>query len=469
MQFTFHAGGPFPGLLLYIDPGTGSMLFALFVGLISAAYWLLRGWLLKLRFFFTGGRKTAENTETLPLVVFSDDKRYFRVFEPILQELDRRGTDMVYLTMSKDDPGLSADLPHLRGEYIGEGSLAFAKLNRLDADLVFATTPGLDVYQWKRSKKVRCYVHLLHAPVEVALYRMFGLDYYDAVMLSGAYQERDERDLERLRNLPAKELPMIGIPYMDEMAKRLAAAEPLPAHETTVLVAPSWGETSLFGKYGGRILDILLQTDYHIIVRPHPQSFASEKELMDRLMQAYPASDRLEWNRDTDNFECLRRSDIMISDFSGVIFDFALIYDKPVIYADTVFDGSPYDICWLDRPLWTFTALERFAEKLPADALDNLPQLIARCLSEENYAEGRRAVREETWCNPGEGAVRAADYLSEKLEELRAAREAAGQEKAAAAVAAGKKTAKKRGKRAAEAEAQAVEEKAAKADKKEGA
>ena len=55
----------------------------------------------------------------------------------------------------------------------------------------------------------------------------------------------------------------------------------------------------------------------------------------------------------------LRRSDIMISDFSGVIFDFALVYDKPVIYADTEFDKSPYDAWWLDTPYWTFDVLPR--------------------------------------------------------------------------------------------------------------
>jgi CDP-glycerol glycerophosphotransferase (TagB/SpsB family) len=47
----------------------------------------------------------------------------------------------------------------------------------------------------------------------------------------------------------------------------------------------------------------------------------------------------------------------MISDFSGVIFDYSLVFDRPVIYADTSFDKSPYDAAWLDEPLWTFRIL----------------------------------------------------------------------------------------------------------------
>jgi CDP-glycerol glycerophosphotransferase (TagB/SpsB family) len=62
---------------------------------------------------------------------------------------------------------------------------------------------------------------------------------------------------------------------------------------------------------------------------------------------------RLSWNFDNDNFNVLKESDIMISDFSGVIFDYTLIFDRPVIYADTDFDKAPYDAAWFegDKPL----------------------------------------------------------------------------------------------------------------------
>ena len=98
-----------------------------------------------------------------------------------------------------------------------------------------------------------------------------------------------------------------------------------------MLLAPSWGESAILKKYGEKIIEVLLQTGYHVIVRPHPQSFRSETEMIERIMKAYPDSDQLEWNRDNDNYEVLKRSDILISDFSGVIFDFTLIFDKPVI------------------------------------------------------------------------------------------------------------------------------------------
>lgn len=407
-------------VLLYIDPGTGSMLFAILIGLIGTLSYTLKNLILKLRFVLSSGKKVETNSNKFPFVIFSDDKRYWSVFEPICREFDRRGVDVVYMTASSDDPALENPYGHIKGEFIGKNNRAYAKMNFLNAAIVLSTTPGLDVYQWKRSKDVQYYVHMQHAANGTSGYRMFGVDYFDAVMLSGEYQVQEVRDLEKLRDLPEKDLIKIGIPYMDEMAKRLEAA---PVWETkglerTVLLAPSWGESSIFQRYGGRILEVLLKTGYHIIVRPHPQSFTSEKETIEKIMQEYPASEKLEWNRDNDNFDVLKRADILISDFSGIIFDFSLVYDKPVIYADTEFDDSPYDAWWLDTPYWTFTVLPRIGQKLTMDNLDSLKEMIDECIQDPRYARGRQEAREETWEYKGEGTKRAVDYLLCKYKEL---------------------------------------------------
>lgn len=404
-------------ILLYIDPGTGSMLFTILIGIIGAGVYSLRMLLIKLRFAISGG-KIETNSKKLPFAIFSDDKRYWNIFEPICKEMDKRGKDIVYMTSSKDDPVFNSSYEHVKAEYIGEDNKAFAKLNFLNASILLSTTPGLEVYQWKRSKEVDCYVHILHAASEVTLYRMFGIDYYDAILLSGEYQAEDIRRLEQIRNLPKKDLHKIGIPYMDVMKERLLQAKELGKQPRTVLLAPSWGSSAIFSVYGGKIIEKLLETGYHVIVRPHPQSYKSEKELLEKLMAEYPNSEQLEWNRDNDNFEVLRRSDILVSDFSGVIFDFSLVYDKPVIYTEPKFDIGQYDAWWLDTPLWTLSALPRLGRQLTEDNMENIGELIDSCLNDASYAEGRKQVKEETWEFAGQGAERAVDYLLDKYAEL---------------------------------------------------
>lgn len=415
----------------YIDPGTGSMLFTILIGVLGAAIYALRNAFMKIRFYFSGGKKEKGSDTNIPIAIFTDSKRYWNVFEPICDELEKRGQKAVYLTASPDDPALARGYEHVQCEFVGEGNKAFAKLNMLKADIVLSSTPGLDVYQWKRSRDVKWYVHIPHAVSDITAYRMFGIDYYDAILLSGEYQIRQVRQLEALRELPEKELSLVGQPYMDAMKARLEHAEPLAEHPTTVLLAPSWGTSAIFSRYGGTIIEALLRTGYHVIVRPHPQSYTSEKAMLDAIMQEYPTSEQLEWNRDNDNFEVLRRSDILISDFSGVIFDFALVFDKPVIYADTAFDKSPYDACWLEEELWAFSTLPKIGRQLTMENLDDIRTLIDDCLNAPGYQAAREAARQETWAYIGEAAPRVADYLMEKQRQFQADAAAPTEEHAA--------------------------------------
>ena len=405
-------------MLLYIDPGTGSMLFTVLIGVLGAAFYAVRILFIKLRFKLGGG-KADRALKSEPFVIFSDDKRYWKVFEPICREMDKRGKEILYITASPDDPALKCEYKGLRVECIENKNKLFTRLNYLRADVVLSTTPGLDVYQWKRSKDVKYYVHIPHAAGGLTMYRMFGLDYYDAVLYSGDFQAEDIRALEKLRNLPAKELVEAGIPYMDEMAKAYESAEPIGEHERTVLLAPTWGPSALFAVSGGKIIEHLLNTGYHIIVRPHPQSFTSEKEMLDKLMAEYPESEQLEWNSDTDNFNVLHRADILVSDFSGVFYDFAFIHNKPIIYTDVNFNLDVYDAWWIqDRPLWLYSALPRIGCKLTPDNMSNIKELIDECLTDEYYAEGRQAAKNETWANIGRGAEIVTDYLINKQKEL---------------------------------------------------
>jgi len=404
-------------MVLYIDPGTGSMLFTILIGLIGTAFYAIRMMLIKIKFKMSGG-KAEYNEEKIPFVIFSDDKRYWSIFEPVCREFEKRRKDIVYMTASEDDPALKTEFKHVKTEFIGDGNKAFAKLNFLKANILFSTTPGLDVYQWKRSKEVDYYVHIAHAANDITLYRMFGIDYYDAILLSAQYQANDIRKLEEIRHLPSKELEIVGIPYMDVMLERVKKASKVTNEKMTVLLAPTWGPSGILSLYGEKMIDAILKTGYQLVIRPHPQSFKSETEMIERLMAKYKNNPNVEWNRDTDNFDVLNRSDILVSDFSGVVFDYTLIFDKPIIYTNPEIDVSIYDAWWLDQPLWTQTALPRLGKQITDENIDHMDELINEVLTSAVYKEGREEVRNETWRHITEGATRVADYLINKYEEL---------------------------------------------------
>ena len=226
--------------LLYIDPGTGSMLFSIIIGITGVLVFALRAAWIKLKFVFSGGRSKDTGLDKLPVCIFSEGKRYWNVFQPICDEFESRGKELHYLTVNPDDPALSTEYKHVHTEFIGEGNKGISRMNLLKADIVLSSTPSLDVFQWKRSKNVSYYVHIPHMPSDINMYKMFGLDFYDAVILSGQYQIDEIRRLEKIREIPTKETKLVGIPYLDKMKDRLDKTGPVTdKKEPVILLAPS--------------------------------------------------------------------------------------------------------------------------------------------------------------------------------------------------------------------------------------
>lgn len=186
-----------------------------------------------------------------------------------------------------------------------------------------------------------------------------------------------------------------------------------------MLLAPSWGDNGILSKYGRRIIDRLVETGFSIIIRPHPQSFISEKNMIEPLMKLFRETDKLKWDRSIDNFDTLHKSDILISDYSGVVFDFALVFDKPIIYTDISFDNGVYDSWWLDEKEWNFKILDKLGVKLTEDNLDNIKEVIHQCLSDNRLKEGRELARTEAWANKGKSVESISDYLVKKRNELK--------------------------------------------------
>ena len=405
-------------MLAYIDPGTGSMLFSLFVGLATTAVFAGRALIIKLKMLLSAG-KVLESKDRTAFVIYSDHKRYWNVFKPVCDEFEKRGVDLLYLTQSPDDPVLSAKYDHIKAEFIGEGNRGFMRLNMLKADIVLATTPGLDVLQWKRSRDVKWYVHVPHHAGDLSDYRMFGLVYYDAVLATGQNQENFLRKIEKIRDEKPKEIVIAGCLYFDPIKERIEHTETKKNEKLNVLVAPTWGKSSLLSIYGKKLLDALAATGFDIVIRPHPQSLTADKALLDDLQKTYKDTANVSWNFDNDNFESLNKADIMISDYSGVMFDYALLFNRPVLYTKPQnVDIAVYDAAWIDEDMWTLRVLPKIGLELNESQFADMKDVILKTLESPVSQAGIDEVRSECWAEICKSAANVVDYLINKEKSL---------------------------------------------------
>jgi len=402
---------------LYIDPGTGSALFSILIGAAATVYFLGRALVIKFKVVLSGGKTAGASSNAYPFVIYNEGKQYWNVFKPVLDEFENRKIALLYLTSAQDDPVFDTTWSFVKAEFIGEGNRAFARLNMLRAGICLMTTPGLDVYQLKRSKMVKHYAHILHAPSDATMYRLFGIDYFDSVLLTGDYQAEDIRILERQRNIPEKKLITVGCSYLDVYAEKIKNLPVEENHPFTVLVSPSWGESALLTRYGEKLLDPLSAygqavSGWRIIIRPHPQSRKSEAEMLERLQTRYKDTKNIEWDFERENIYSLNKADIMISDFSGIIFDYMFLRDKPVLYVSQDFDLRPYDADDIDHELWQFKIIKEAGIELREDDFPRITEVIKNASDSEALKTTRRKARETAWQYRGEAGKRIFDFMT---------------------------------------------------------
>jgi len=284
------------------------------------------------------------------------------------------------------------------------------------------TTPGLDVYQLKRSKGVKHYAHILHMPSDAVMYRLFGIDYFDSILLTGNYQANDIRILEQKRSLNAKNLITVGCTYLDVFSEKI---KQIPKEENppfTILVSPSWGPSAILSRFGEKLLNPLVKTGFRIIVRPHPQSKKSESLMLEKLHAVYKDASNMVWDYESENIYSLAKANIMISDFSGIIFDYAFLFDRPILYVKEGFDLRPYDANDLGddaaEKLWQFRTLREIGVELKEEYFDSISDVIQKAADSSDLKAARQRAKEDAWAYPGESGKRVVDFMVETANKM---------------------------------------------------
>lgn len=403
----------------YLDPGSGSMLFSAIVGIVATIFFVARGVFFRL-IELPGslvGRKSGRKNEQ-KIAFYSEGGQYWNVFLPLIRELDAREIKCLYLSSKRNDPGLSCNMDNVETRYIGEGNQAFFFLNSLRADICIMTTPGLDVLQIKRSKGVKTYCHITHSAGGCSGYSTYGLDYYDVVLVGGNGDVEMIRELELLRGTKKKRIEIIGCTYLDvlrENRKEDLNAKPFfkNSNKKTILVSPTWGNLGLLAKYGKPLLRSLTRANkYNIIIRPHPQSHQSEADLLERIARKFPSGDQLFWDDSLDGLNAMRQADLMVSDFSGIVFDFLFLFGKPVITFKGQYDKRGKDSMDYSKEPWYISALDKIGNTLGEEDIACLEERIDDLLENQNSLSLiLKELREGMDAFPGESGKRGADIV----------------------------------------------------------
>lgn len=140
--------------------------------------------------------------------------------------------------------------------------------------------------------------------------------------------------------------------------------------------------------------------------------------MLDKLHERYVNAQNLSWDNERDNIYSLKKSDIMISDFSGIVYDYTFLCDKPVIYANAEMDLLPYDIYDTGHEPWAVSTLKEIGIPINEADFENIFEIIRNASDSPELAKKRAKFKAEAWQHIGEAGKLTADYMIATMKKI---------------------------------------------------
>ncbi len=354
------------------------------------------------------------------IVFYSEKNGFYKYFRDVIETILRR-TDIIihYISSDPEDEIFSLENDSFRTYYIEEKLMVL--MMRMDADIVVMTTPDLQKYYIKRSM-VRDdveYVYMDHGMNSVNLsLRKGALDAFDTIFCAnqGVYDEI--RAQEKKYGLKQKTLVKYGYAMLDNMISTFENKQYKHNNPPVILIAPSWQEDNLMDSCIEDILRYLLPEKYLVIVRPHPQYVRHEFEKLEALREKYCQFSNFILQTDFSSNETVFEADILVTDWSGIAYEYSFTTLKPCLFIDTPMKIMNMDYQDIGIVPFDITIRNKIGISLKPEETDQIHSAVERLLQEECFSEESiSTLRDQSLYNLGKAASVGADYLIRRLME----------------------------------------------------
>jgi len=272
------------------------------------------------------------------LVFYSESNGFYKYYKGIIEYLLKNTNITIhYITSDYNDNifKLEKENSQIKAYYIEEKKL-ITLMMKMDADVVVMTMPDLQNYHIKKSyvRKDIEYLYIPHCMDSMNLtMRKGSTDHFDTIFVTNKYQEEEETKANLVHHLNRK-IVKWGYTLLDDMIDDYNKNKKLNKQKT-ILIAPSWQKDNIVDLCLDDILDNLKNTDYKIIVRPHPQHVRHMKEKFEQLKELYKNNKNIVIQTDFSSNDTVFNADLMISDWSAIAHEYAYTTKKPVLFIDT--------------------------------------------------------------------------------------------------------------------------------------
>lgn len=362
-----------------------------------------------------------ENAKNMKVMFYSEGSGFYKYFRKLIEAL-LRDTDLTihYVTSDPDDAVFQKNEPRIRPYYVDETRL-IPLMMKLEADIVIMTTPDLEKYHIKRSRvrKNVEYIFMDHGCSSDNLaYRTGALDAYDTLFVVSREQAVEARAIEKLRHTKRKRIVECGYGLIDDMIAAYEAMDPVENQMKTILIAPSWQYDNIMDSCLDDLVEALYGRGYRIIIRPHPQYVRRFPMQMKAIMERYRdrMSDDFVIETDFSSNVTVYTADLVITDWSGIAYEFSFTTDKPSLFINTKLKVINEDYQKIPLVPFDITARSKVGRQVEKAQVRHLAPVVEELLAnQEEYRERIIALKQQHFYNLGHSGEVGCQYIKRRL------------------------------------------------------
>jgi YidC/Oxa1 family membrane protein insertase len=270
------------------------------------------------------------------IVFYAENKASINHYRELISEItEKEKLQICYVTSVKNDPILSSKNKNIFSFYIGNGIVRSKFFLTLKAKILLMDMPDLETYHIKRSKSYQVhYIYIFHSMFSIHSYlRKGAIDNYDTIFCVGEHHEKEIRETEKIYGLKPKKMVKYGFGRLDTLLHEKQKFQQTNLDsEKLIIIAPSYGKDNLLEICGLEIIEILLKANFSVLLRPHFKILENPK--IKTIQEKFENNPKFIMEKGVIPPEKFYNSICMISDWSGISFEYAFVMKRPVIFID---------------------------------------------------------------------------------------------------------------------------------------
>jgi len=356
-------------------------------------------------------QKLSDDERTI--VFYAENKASMNHFRTLITELTEvKGLKICYVTSVKNDKILSSNNEKISSFFIGDGIARTKFFIELKAKILIMDMPDLNSFHIKRSKVFPVhYIYIFHSMFSIHSYlRKGAIDSYDTIFCVGKHHVNEILETEKIYNLKPKKLVEYGFGRLDTLLNEKNEINQNNFEKNLIIMTPTYGKDNFLEICGIEIINILLDSNFKVLLRPHFRIFQETPELINKIKKTFEDHKNFRLEDGIISKEDFHSSKYLISDWSGISMEYAFVFERPVIYIDVpqkIMNDEMEKISIIPLEV---SIREKIGYVINPKKLNDIPKILTE-VDDKSRTEEIRQIRSETVFNIGTSAKVGSEYI----------------------------------------------------------